>query len=128
MENTEKPKRGLAAMTPEQRASALDKARVARAANKEAGIKTTRRATPRRAIKDKCLDCSSGSKAEVRACPVEDCPLWLYRCKNPHQTRALLGGAGLEDSEEDSEEEDFAEKRELESPEERPWVDGPVEE
>jgi hypothetical protein len=35
-----------------------------------------------------CLDCSSGSKVEVRQCAIIDCPLWPYRMgRNPHNPR-----------------------------------------
>lgn len=35
--------------------------------------------TPMKAIRAKCLDCCAGSQAEVRLCPMLDCPLWPYR-------------------------------------------------
>lgn len=35
--------------------------------------------TPIKAIRAKCLDCCCGSSNEVRACPVENCPLFEYR-------------------------------------------------
>jgi len=35
--------------------------------------------SPLRAIRGKCLDCSVGSKKEVRLCPIKDCPLYGYR-------------------------------------------------
>lgn len=76
-------KRGLAAMTPEQRTAALEKARLTREENRKNGVKTTRKLTARRAIKIKCLDCSAGSVAEVRSCAVKKCSLWMFRCKNP---------------------------------------------
>jgi len=38
--------------------------------------------TPLRAIRSKCIDCSGGQPKEVRFCPVEDCPLYLYRFGN----------------------------------------------
>lgn len=38
-----------------------------------------KRYTRRQAIKDKCLDCSMGQAAEVRKCPIIDCPLWRFR-------------------------------------------------
>jgi hypothetical protein len=37
--------------------------------------------TRAKAIKLKCLDCSGGSKAEVRLCTVTDCPLYQFRIK-----------------------------------------------
>jgi len=40
--------------------------------------------TPMRAVRAKCLDCMCGSQNEVKLCPSEDCPLFLYRFgKNP---------------------------------------------
>lgn len=27
----------------------------------------------------KCLDCCCGNPAEVRRCPMRECPLWRYR-------------------------------------------------
>lgn len=35
--------------------------------------------TPMKAIRKKCLDCVCGSANEVRLCPDETCPLWIYR-------------------------------------------------
>lgn len=32
-----------------------------------------------KAIKEKCLDCSAGSKADVRLCPCQNCALFPYR-------------------------------------------------
>ena len=32
-----------------------------------------------KAIRLKCLDCCCGIAAEVRACEITDCPLWVYR-------------------------------------------------
>lgn len=32
-----------------------------------------------KAIRLKCIDCCGGNMAEVRKCPVENCPLWRYR-------------------------------------------------
>lgn len=33
----------------------------------------------KKAIREKCMQCSNGSTAEVRLCPVKECPLWRYR-------------------------------------------------
>lgn len=33
----------------------------------------------RQAIRACCLDCSGGSRREVRKCPFTDCPLWPFR-------------------------------------------------
>lgn len=42
--------------------------------------------TPLRAIRAKCIDCMAGSAKEVRLCPSEDCPLYLYRFgRNPRR-------------------------------------------
>ena len=42
--------------------------------------------TALKAIKRFCLDCSGGSKAEVRDCQYQTCPLHLFRFgKNPHR-------------------------------------------
>ena len=49
------------------------------------------RLTPIKAIRRKCLECSSGSYREVRNCIDELCPLWPYRLgKDP--ARAGVGG------------------------------------
>jgi hypothetical protein len=41
--------------------------------------------SPLRAIRAKCIDCSGGSRAEVRRCTVTDCSLYPYRMgKNPY--------------------------------------------
>lgn len=44
--------------------------------------------SPIKAIRAKCLDCSSDDKIEVRECPIIDCPIWPYRMgKNPYNAR-----------------------------------------
>jgi len=49
--------------------------------------------SPLKAIRKKCLDCSMGSKKEVRLCPMTDCPLYPYRMgHNPN--RKGIGGKG----------------------------------
>lgn len=35
--------------------------------------------TPIASIRVKCLDCSCGSRAEVKRCELTDCALWPYR-------------------------------------------------
>ena len=40
---------------------------------------TIKTLTPIKAIRAKCLDCSSGSFSEVKQCPVKSCSLWPYR-------------------------------------------------
>jgi hypothetical protein len=46
---------------------------------------------PRRllkAIRAKCIDCSGGSRAEVRKCTALACPLWQFRMgTNPYHRR-----------------------------------------
>lgn len=42
--------------------------------------------SPVKAIKKYCLDCSGGSKKEVRECIILDCPLYPFRMgKNPNR-------------------------------------------
>jgi len=41
-----------------------------------------------RNIREHCIQCSSGNKAEVRRCAIYDCAAWPYRMgKNPHNPR-----------------------------------------
>ncbi|MCI7304333.1 MAG: hypothetical protein SOR93_09670 [Clostridiales Family XIII bacterium] len=37
------------------------------------------RRTRAKAIRAKCLDCCQDQRAEVKACPIKKCPLWIYR-------------------------------------------------
>jgi hypothetical protein len=47
--------------------------------------------TPVKAIRAKCLDCSSNHPSEVRMCLLPECPLFPYRFgKNPN--RKGIGG------------------------------------
>jgi hypothetical protein len=47
-----------------------------------------RQLTPVQAIRLKCLDCSGGQRAEVRLCPMTDCPLYVFRMRcNPNCKR-----------------------------------------
>lgn len=40
-----------------------------------------------RAIRKKCIDCSGGSRDEVKKCELQDCPLHPFRLgKNPNIT------------------------------------------
>jgi len=42
--------------------------------------------SPLKAIKAHCLDCCGGSRREVKACEIADCPLHPFRLgKNPHR-------------------------------------------
>ena len=46
--------------------------------------------SPLKAIRAKCLDCSAGQRAEVRLCPVTDCPLYPLRMgRNPNRRRVV---------------------------------------
>jgi hypothetical protein len=55
-------------------------------------MKGDKRLTPVKAIRAKCLDCCCGQAKEVRLCPVEDCPLYLYRMgKNPARRGVGMG-------------------------------------
>ena len=47
--------------------------------------------TPLRAIRAKCIDCSTGSMKEVRECVMLDCPLYPYRLgKSPNRKPRIL--------------------------------------
>lgn len=39
----------------------------------------SKKLTPLKAIREKCLDCSGDQSKEVRNCPIESCTLWPYR-------------------------------------------------
>jgi hypothetical protein len=39
----------------------------------------SKRPTPLKAIRLKCLDCCNGQYQEVRECSIKGCPCWLYR-------------------------------------------------
>jgi hypothetical protein len=42
--------------------------------------------SPIKAIRKHCLECSSGSKGEVKNCIITDCPLYPFRLgKNPNR-------------------------------------------
>lgn len=46
--------------------------------------------SPLKAIRAKCLECSNGSAADVRNCPIEKCELYPFRFgKNPYSRRVL---------------------------------------
>lgn len=46
--------------------------------------KGKRYASPMRAIKAQCFECSAGVPSEVKLCTVKNCPLYAYRLgKNP---------------------------------------------
>ena len=46
--------------------------------------------TPLKAIRAKCVDCSGGSRSEVRDCTIVSCPLYVYR----HGTNPKRKGIG----------------------------------
>lgn len=50
-----------------------------------------RKQTPLRAIRDKCRECSGGSAAEARECPISSCPLYPYR-DGHNPARQGIGG------------------------------------
>ena len=48
------------------------------------------------AIKAMCLDCTNWQRVEITNCPIETCPIWLYRpyrssenLKNPQKSGSL---------------------------------------
>ena len=68
--------------------------------------------TPIKSIREKCLDCTNGSRKEIRLCTVVQCALYPYRFgkrptqaivdtikdnyeKNPKPTRGLLDRKGI---------------------------------
>lgn len=58
----------------------IPRARPACARSDTVYLKRTRTGCrPEPPLRRKCLDCSAGSRKEVRLCPVEACTLWPYR-------------------------------------------------
>lgn len=45
-----------------------------------------------RVIREKCLDCSGGSKSAVKACTVRYCPLYNYRTADAREKSQLVKG------------------------------------
>ncbi len=46
---------------------------------------------PVKVIRDKCLDCCTGSSKEVEVCAVKKCPLWPFRFgRNPYREKREL--------------------------------------
>ena len=43
------------------------------------GTTKTKKLTPTKAIREKCLECSCWSFEEVKECPAKDCALFPYR-------------------------------------------------
>jgi hypothetical protein len=53
--------------------------------------------TPIAAIRAHCIECSGGSRAEVRRCNLLKCPLWPMRMgRNPFYGQGSAGGASEE--------------------------------
>lgn len=53
----------------------------------------SRKLSPLKAIRSKCLDCMCGQAREVQMCPSEDCSLYVFRYgKNP--SRSGIGNKG----------------------------------
>ena len=53
--------------------------------------------SPIKAIRSKCLDCTSGSTKTIKYCTICNCPLWSYRfgirpktAKNKHGKELML--------------------------------------
>ena len=50
-----------------------------------------RQKNPVKAIREKCLDCCSGAKSEIRKCVSTDCPIWPFRMgANPFRKKMVL--------------------------------------
>jgi hypothetical protein len=47
--------------------------------------------SPIKAIRAKCMECSNENYAEIKECPITDCPLYPFRFgKNPYRTKRVL--------------------------------------
>lgn len=57
--------------------------------------------TPLKAIRLKCMECSCGQTAEVRYCPIKDCPLWVYRDGHNPARKGIGGNFGGDGKEEE---------------------------
>jgi hypothetical protein len=76
--------KGVAFLSPEARQLAQQKSAESRKARNIRNATLPKNARSKMtAIREKCLDCSAGSKQEVRRCVVKQCPLWWHRCRNP---------------------------------------------
>jgi len=51
----------------------------------------SKKTTPIKAIRLKCLDCMCGSAIEVKLCPSEDCTLWGFRMGRNPLRRGIVG-------------------------------------
>ena len=54
------------------------------------------------AVREKCIDCCGGVRAEVRKCPATKCPLWPFRMG------AEIKGTGEDEATEDLDEGEAA--------------------
>lgn len=60
-----------------------------------------KRKSPMQAIREKCLDCSSGQPSEVRACEAIKCALWPFRAAaHPYTSAKMKNGSQGQDFEE----------------------------
>lgn len=50
----------------------------------------SKRITRSKAIRMKCKDCCCGNNAEIRKCPILDCPLYPFRMGNENKAKALM--------------------------------------
>ena len=71
--------RKLGVFTPEEREAARRKAAETRKLKAQNPEVFNLSLSPLRAIREKCVDCSGGSREEVRVCPVRSCALWRFR-------------------------------------------------
>jgi len=50
-----------------------------------------RKKNPVKAIREKCFDCCSGAKSEIRKCVSTNCPIWPFRLgTNPFRKKTDL--------------------------------------
>lgn len=56
----------------------------------------------KQAVRNKCIDCCGGVRAEVRKCPATKCPLWPFRMG------AEIKGTGEDEATEDLEDGEAA--------------------
>lgn len=107
-------KKGLAALTPEQRVEIAKKAQETRKAGAEArkqmiasGVDLK---SPIKAIRAKCLDCCGGQYSEVVKCTIPKCPLFPYRFgKRPRDINDIIGITEQEQEMEETTDENLEE-------------------
>ena len=56
---------------------------------------TSKRLTPMKAIRAKCIDCCGGQLIEVRRCELSSCDLWPYRMGRNPARKGVGGRSGL---------------------------------